>query len=642
MWKNKADLDTMSMDDLYNHLKVYEPKVKGMSSSSLSIQNMAFMSSSNNNISSNNGVVNTAQAVNTAHGVSSASTQVNVSYFTNTDNLSDAVICSFFASQPNSPQLVHDDLEQICPDDMEEMNLRWQMAMECRALRNQDNKHKESSRRSVPIETSASIALVSCDSLGGYDWSDQAEEGLNYALMAFSSSSSNLEIVDNCKKGLGYENYNAVPPLDIGNFMPLTPDLSFTSLDKFVNKPVVENCKANFSKEEPKVVRKNNDALVIEEWVSNNKEEEHRWSTAMAKTINREVQLHAQVDGKEIVITESSFRSDLQLADEEGEGSTIPTDPHHTLTILQPSSSQPQKTQKPKKPKRKDTHVPQPSVSTESIMDEVVHKELGDSLVRVATIASSLEAEHDNGNLTKTQSKATPNESSSQGTNSGGGPRGNTIQSDEDIMKLDELMALCTTLQNRVLDLEKIKTTQQQEIASLKRRVKKLEKRNRSRTYKLKRLYKVSLSARLESSGDEESLGKDASKQGRRIDAIDVEEDITLVNDVDNEMFDVVDLGGEEVFVAGQNENVVEEVVDAAQVSTAATTVTITTKEITLAQALEALKTLKPKVKGIVFQEPYFRTELVEGKEKRAGTELEQEITKKQKVDDDKKKADLK
>nr|GFA62193.1 hypothetical protein [Tanacetum cinerariifolium] len=103
---------------------------------------------------------------------------------------------------------------------------------------------------------------------------------------------------------------------------------------------------------------------------------------------------------------------------------------------------------------------------------------------------------------------------------------------------------------------------------------------------------------------DEESLGEDASKQGRRIDAIDVDENITLVNDPDKEMFNVDVLGGEEVFVVGKNKNVVEEVVDAAQVSTATTTVTITTKEITLAQALEALKTSKSKVKGIVFQEP--------------------------------------
>ncbi|GJR73479.1 hypothetical protein Tco_0085844 [Tanacetum coccineum] len=184
--------------------------------------------------------------------------------------------------------------------------------------------------------------------------------------------------------------------------------------------------------------------------------------------------------------------------------------------------------------------------------------------------------------------------------------RGNTLRSDEDRLKLDELMALCTTLQNRVLDLEKTKTTQHNEIASLKRRVKKLEKKNRSRTHKLKRLYKVGLTARVESSRDEESLGEDASKQGR-INAIDADEEITLVSvqdDADKEMFDVDALNGEEVFVAGQNENVVEEVVDVAQVSTAATTVTITTEEITLAQALEALKTSKPKVKGIVFQEP--------------------------------------
>ncbi|GJW99093.1 retrovirus-related pol polyprotein from transposon TNT 1-94 [Tanacetum coccineum] len=97
-----------------------------------------------------------------------------------------------------SPQLVHEDLQQIHPDDMEEMDLRWQMAMLTmrarRAPRNQDNKNKESSRRSVPMEISTSTTLVSCDGLGGYDWSDQAEEGPNYALMAFSSSSPDSEV----------------------------------------------------------------------------------------------------------------------------------------------------------------------------------------------------------------------------------------------------------------------------------------------------------------------------------------------------------------------------------------------------------------------------------------------------------------
>ncbi|GJT75908.1 uncharacterized mitochondrial protein-like protein [Tanacetum coccineum] len=301
------------------------------------------------------------------------------------------------------------------------------------------------------------------------------------------------------------------------------------------------------------------------------------WSTVKAKTINGEVQLHALVDGKKIIITESTVRRDLQLEDAEelDEGSANPSDPHHTPTFIQPSP-QPQKTQKLRKPKIKDTQVPQPCDPTENVAYEAVHKELGDSLVP---------RNHSNDSLLA---------------------RGNTLRSDEDRLKLEELMELCTNLQNRVLDLEKTKTTQTNNIASLKRRVKKLEKKNRSRTHKLKRLYKVGLTARVESSRDQESLGEDASKQGR-INAIDADDDITLVSvqdDADKEMFDVDALNGEEVFVAGQNENVVKEVVDAAQVSTAATTIIITTEEITLAQALKALKTSKPKVKGIFFQEP--------------------------------------
>ncbi|GKF90489.1 hypothetical protein Tco_0274190, partial [Tanacetum coccineum] len=74
VWRNKTDLDTISMDDLYNNLKMYEPEVKGMSRSSSSTQNMAFVSSSNNNNSRTNGAVSTAQAVNTATGVSAANT----------------------------------------------------------------------------------------------------------------------------------------------------------------------------------------------------------------------------------------------------------------------------------------------------------------------------------------------------------------------------------------------------------------------------------------------------------------------------------------------------------------------------------------------------------------------------------------
>ncbi|GJR01500.1 hypothetical protein Tco_0524484, partial [Tanacetum coccineum] len=123
----------------------------------------------------------------------------------------------------------------------------------------------------------------------------------------------------------------------------------------------------------------------------------------------------------------------VQSQPQMGEGSANPTDPHHTPTIIQsstqtptiiqPPSTQPQKKQQLRKRKRKDAQVPQPSDPVENVADEVVHKELGDSLVRTATTASSLEAEQDSGNITKTQSKATPNESGSQKTNSGGGLR---------------------------------------------------------------------------------------------------------------------------------------------------------------------------------------------------------------------------
>nr|GEZ82503.1 hypothetical protein [Tanacetum cinerariifolium] len=300
--RNKADLDTISMDDLYNNLKVYGPKVKGMSSSNSNTQNMPFPSSTN---SSTNRVVNTAQAINTVNGVSTVSTQVNV-----VNNMSNVVICAFLASQPNSPQLAHGDLEQIHPYDMEEMDLRWQMAM----LTMRDKRFLKKIRRKLTNNGNETL---------GFDMSKsgQAEEGANYALMAYTSSTSDSKVlkaeiqmkeiaftelrrklkvaqkekdsiqltveklentskslnklidcqfVDNCKKGLGYESYNAVPPPYTGNFMPLKPNLSFTGLDEFDVKPIVEN---KSSEEETKAVRKNNDALIIKEYVSDDEED---------------------------------------------------------------------------------------------------------------------------------------------------------------------------------------------------------------------------------------------------------------------------------------------------------------------------------------------------------------------------------
>nr|GEU75368.1 retrovirus-related Pol polyprotein from transposon TNT 1-94 [Tanacetum cinerariifolium] len=205
------------------------------------------------------------------------------------------------------------------------------------------------------------------------------------------------------------------------------------------------------------------------------------WATIKAKTVNREGQLKALVDGKKVIITKSTIRRDLQLEDAEGVDCLPNAIIFEQLTLM-------------RKPRRKVTEVPQPSNPT-SVVDEAVNEEIDDSLERAATTATSLDAEQDKG----------------------GGPRCQETIKD-------------TIAQTRVLDLETIKTTQAMEIKSLKRRVKKLERRKRSRTHGLKRLYKVGLSARVKSSDDEGLGEEDASKQGR-IDDIDANEGITFLDE---------------------------------------------------------------------------------------------------------------
>ncbi|GKD73901.1 hypothetical protein Tco_1332183, partial [Tanacetum coccineum] len=103
IWRNKPYLDTLSMDDLYNNLNIYENEVKGSSSLNQNSQNVAFVSSNNSGSS------------NQTYGSNSA----------NADNMSDAMIYSLFANQSNNPQLNDEDLLQIDVDDLEEMDLKW-------------------------------------------------------------------------------------------------------------------------------------------------------------------------------------------------------------------------------------------------------------------------------------------------------------------------------------------------------------------------------------------------------------------------------------------------------------------------------------------------------------------------------------
>ncbi|GJT66973.1 ribonuclease H-like domain-containing protein [Tanacetum coccineum] len=230
----------------------YELEVKGTSSSTTNSHNVAFLSFRSTN--------SATRVVNIAQGVNTASTQSVADSPTIVENLSDVVIYSFFASQPSIPHLDNENLQQINPDDLEDMDLRWNIAMlimrarrflkntrrkldmankerigvdkskvecfnchtrghfarKCRATRNQDSKNREPTRRTMP--------------------SDQAEEGLtNFALIAYSltssTSSTNSESVS----------------------------------ESIVEKPTVET-------NEPETTRKENGALIIEDWVSDSDE----------------------------------------------------------------------------------------------------------------------------------------------------------------------------------------------------------------------------------------------------------------------------------------------------------------------------------------------------------------------------------
>nr|GEY56544.1 hypothetical protein [Tanacetum cinerariifolium] len=208
-------------------------------------------------------------------------------------------------------------------------------------------------------------------------------------------------------------------------------------------------------------------------------------------------------------------------------------------------------------------------------------------------------------------------------------PSNDPLPSGEDRMQLTKLMNLCTNLQKHVLDLEKAKTAQANEIADLKKRVKKLERKKKSRTSGLKRLYKIDLSTRIVSS-DEKGLGdqEDASKQGR-IAEIDADEDLSLINETaqdqgrmnDQDLFRVHDLDSDEVFVD----------------------VTIAkpkANEVTIQEPSEFRTTSPsqpPQAKDIEIVEESLRksqVKVTEGSSKRAREEIEQESAKKQKLDE--------
>ncbi|GJS05720.1 hypothetical protein Tco_0322228 [Tanacetum coccineum] len=215
--RNKPDIDQVDIDDLYNNLRVYEDEMKKTSRSTSNSQNSAFLSSENTSSTNEISTASGNFGVNTAGG-SSSSNQVS------STPGADEVVCSFFSHQATSPPLDNEDFQQIDQDDLEELDIRQQVAMltvrskvecynyqrkgyfakECRSGRNQGKgSNDDNGRRNATSNEPSSQALVAQNGLGGYDWSNDFDEPVNYALMAISSSSSSSSSdneVQNCSK----------------------------------------------------------------------------------------------------------------------------------------------------------------------------------------------------------------------------------------------------------------------------------------------------------------------------------------------------------------------------------------------------------------------------------------------------------
>nr|GEV59760.1 hypothetical protein [Tanacetum cinerariifolium] len=583
IWRNKPDLETLSMDDLYNNLKIYEAEVIGSSSTTQNTQNVAFVSFNNSD--------STNKAVNTAHGVFAASSKTNASNLSNVDSLSDAVIYSFFASQSNSLQLDNEDLKQINPDDLEEMDLkRGHFAREYRVPKHQNNKNREAPRRTVPPEdeptnftlmaytssssSSSDSEVSSCSkaclksyetlkehydnltkdfnksqlNLGAYkaglesvkaklevykkNEAEKEIDGLKLTLEKFEGSSKNLSRLldsqqcDKTKTGLGYdsqgfnsqvlenqvndkyntgEGYHAVPPPYTGNFMPPKPDLVFADehvVSEYVTSlPAIAKSKVKTSESKLKTVSE----PIIEDWVSDSEDENEiktkskqiKPSFAKVKVVkptehvksprksnkqeesNRQTKYPRKNSQSPRVLTNSGLKT-LNTARKTSSRAALSFNtarpintayPRSTVNGARPASNVFNKAHSDvRRPFNKFT------TNKNSTFNQKVNNVKGNvNTVRSKPVRKQrkeTEVPH-----TKPQTEesvpTTPN-----------GP----LPSGEDRMQLTELINLCTNLQKQVLNLEKAKTAQAKEIADLKKRVKKLERKKKSRTSGLKRL----------------------------------------------------------------------------------------------------------------------------------------------------------
>nr|GEV11934.1 hypothetical protein [Tanacetum cinerariifolium] len=663
-YENFPASSSETLDQTFDRLqKLISQIIKHKSKST----NMAFVSS--------NSTSGTNEADTTASGVSTAHTQGNTVNSTSVDNLSDAVICAFLASQSNSPQLAKENLEQIDPDDLEEIDLHWEMAMltikarrfmkrtsrnldmngrrigfdkskvecfnchknghfvrECRAPNNQDNRGREYERKNAEND------LIAQDRIGGsesevdscskscmkayanlkeqYDSLTSDYKKSQYNLLSYKAGLQSVEErLVHCKKNKRNRRIDQIrdimqfPPPLIGNYMPPKHDLrliDFKSMfvdvisniapsDVKTVKTIDVNHKVVFSIEEPKLVIKNNfSPPIIEDWHSydeskgNPQQKEYkekgvidsgcsrhmtgnkcyltdlklmmvdlfpleiekiddskRWEILLKK-VNDQEQIQALVDKKKVIIMEDNIRSDLCFDDAEGTTCLLNEAIFEGLARMGLEGGV------------KFYQFPR---FLQVFLDKQVegmarHKEM--YIVSSHTKKIFANIRRMGAGFFRNEADVSRDESGDE--DHVPTPSSDPLPSSEDSFILNELMVCCTSLQEQVLDLQEAKDAQAKEIVVLKKKVTKLNKWRKSRSGGLRRLKKI---------GSEIAL-----------------DDETQERTNDDEMFKVDDLAGEEVVM-----NTTTTVKDSASL-----TKDVTEDEITMAQALAALNSTKPKV----------------------------------------------
>ncbi|GJZ97196.1 hypothetical protein Tco_0669649 [Tanacetum coccineum] len=362
---------------------------------------------------------------------------------------------------------------------------------------------------------------------------------------------------------------------------------------------------------------------------------EQFWATIKVKTVNREVQIQALVDKKKVIINETSVRSDLQLEDAEGTECLPNTIIFEQLTLMGAKTT---------------AWNEFSSTMASTIICLATNQKFNFSMYIFDNMVKNLEggvkflmylrfvqvfldnqvegmSKHKEIYVTPSHTKKVFANMKRQGKDFSGRvtPLFPTmmIQAQEEVEPIPFEAANDENVPTHSND------PLLSEITELKERVKKLEKKEKSRTHVLKRLRKVGRTARVVSSEDE-GLGdqEDASKQGRKINEIDQDTEVTLVDEAqgrygDNLMFDTGVLDNEEMFVehdmAEKEVDMTEKDVSTAdpvttagevvttanvEVSTARPAEATITDKLTLAQTLTEIKSAMPKAKGITFKEP--------------------------------------